>query len=123
MEELCEGFSFAYYYFLQNTELQKLLETFFNGRFRVVLRHTQQYAMYRFTSLHPSVGRHREDRRKLLEVLYEEHMSDQTKRLHDYEIEALMRMDIPYFELEGKSRSLYDGDGGEYPELSSDATV
>lgn len=115
VEELCEGFSFAYYYFLQNTELQKLLETFFNGRFRVVLRHTQQYAMYRFTSLHPSVGRHREDRRKLLEVLYEEHMSDQTKRLHDYEIEALMRMDIPYFELEGKSRSLYDGDGGEYP--------
>ena len=79
--------------------------------------------MYRLTSLHPGVLGSTEERRKLLEVLYEENMSERTKWLHDYEIESLMRMDIPYFELGGESRSLYDGDGNEYPGISADDTI
>ena len=115
-EELCRGFADAYRDCRQDSEAEKLLEQFFEGRFRILLRHSQQYAMYRLTSLHPGVLGSTEERRKLLEVLYEENMSERTKRLHDYEIESLMRMDIPYFELGGESRSLYDGDGNEYPE-------
>ena len=110
-EELCRGFADAYRDCLQDSEAEKLLEQFFEGRFRILLRHSQQYAMYRLTSLHPGVLGSTEERRKLLEVLYEENMSECTKRLHDYEIESLMRMDIPYFELAGESRSLYDGAG------------
>lgn len=115
-EELCRGFADAYRYCLQDSEAEKLLEQFFEGHFRILLRHSQQYAMYRLTSLHPGMLGSTKERRKLLEVLYEEKMSECTKRLHDYEIESLMRMDIPYFELSGESRSLYDGDGNEYPE-------
>lgn len=115
-EELCRGFADTYRYCLQDSEAEGLLEQFFEGRFRILLRHSQQYAMYRLTSLHPGVLGSMKERRKLLEVLYEEKMSECTKRLHDYEIESLMRMDIPYFELSGESRSLYDGDGNDYPE-------
>ena len=68
-EELCRGFADAYRDCLQDSEAEKLLEQFFEGRFRILLRHSQQYAMYRLTSLHPGVLGSTEERRKLLEVL------------------------------------------------------
>ena len=89
------------------------MEPFFEARTRILLRHTQQYAMHRFTSIHQKLCESTEARRKLLFEVY----GDQGKwgAIHTYEAEALFRFDIPYFEADGKGTSLYDGDGKEYP--------
>ena len=33
------------------------------------------------------------------------------KELRDYEIQSLLELDIPYFEIDGNSRSIFDGNG------------
>ena len=38
------------------------------------------------------------------------------KEIHDYEIDSLLEMDIPCFEIDANSRSVYDGNGGEHKE-------
>ena len=114
VEEICDGFQKAYQIFLKDGVVKQMLEPFFDGKSRVVLRHTQQYFMYRFTSLHQDFCKDMEDRRDLLSVLYEKEEDEISHKIHTYEMESLLRLDIPYFEVAGRSRSLYDGDGGEY---------
>ncbi|MDD2957726.1 MAG: type 2 lanthipeptide synthetase LanM [Lachnospiraceae bacterium] len=111
---VCSGFRTAYQALLEETDAMALLEAFFLENSRVILRHTQQYAMYRFTSLHPDFCADGEKRRELLAVLYGKEEAEQKKAIHKYELECMMNMDIPYFELKGKSRSLFDGSGAEY---------
>ncbi len=113
-EEICAGFTSAYRTYLADTSIRKAMEPFFEARTRILLRHTQQYAMHRFTSIHQKLCESTEERRKLLFEVY----SNQGKwgAIHTYEAEALFRFDIPYFEADGKSTSLYDGDGTEYPD-------
>lgn len=112
-EEICAGFRSAYRTYLADASIREAMENFFEVRTRILLRHTQQYAMHRFTSIHQKLCESTEERRKLLFEVY----GDQEKRgaIHTYEAEALLRFDIPYFEADGKRTSLYDGDGTEYP--------
>lgn len=116
-EALCRGFTVAYRACLADEELLKMVIPFFDGRSRVVLRHTQQYAMYRFTSLHQDFCKDGKRRRQLLFSVLHTQEEDVIKRtIHDYETESLLRLDIPYFEIDASGTSLYDGDGNEYPD-------
>ena len=58
----------------------------------------------------------RECRKALLNVIHKEGESSFMKGIHDYEIESLLEMDIPCFEIDANSRSVYDGNGGEHKE-------
>ena len=80
------------------------------------LRHTQQYAMYLMASFHPDYMKSRECRKALLNVIHKEGESSFMKEIHDYEIDSLLEMDIPCFEIDANSRSVYDGNGGEHKE-------
>ena len=55
-------------------------------------------------------------RKALLNVIHKEGESSFMKEIHDYEIESLLEMDIPCFEIDANSRSVYDGNGGEHKE-------
>ena len=106
---LANGFQLAYEVLLFDEIPKKLLKRFFEGKSRVVLRHTQQYVMYQLLSWHPDFMNTREDRRKLLSVIHKEGETETEKRIHDYEIQSLLENDIPYFEIEGKSCNLVMG--------------
>ena len=58
----------------------------------------------------------RECRKALLNVIHKEGESSFMKEIHDYEIDSLLEMDIPCFEIDANSRSVYDGNGGEHKE-------
>ena len=109
---LCQGFAFACGEFLANPkELMGLLEGFFQEPSRILLRHTQQYSMYLTASLHPDVYGGREERRRLLAVLHKEGEDSVSWRIRESEIESLLSMEIPYFEIPGDSVELRDGKG------------
>lgn len=108
--ELTDGFRAAYGTVLKDEKARELLEVFFDGRARIILRHTQQYAMYQILSFHPELMGDGERRRKILGSLHREGDTEQQRRIKDCEIDGLMDLDIPYFEMEGDSRCLY-GDG------------
>lgn len=114
--EIIRGFRMAYTEILQNETLRSMLNPFFEGKSRVILRHTQQYYMYLFASFHPDYMKDRKQRKELLQVLHKQGESLLQKELRDYEIESLLELDIPYFEIDGHSRSVFDGNGKEYPE-------
>ena len=114
--EIIRGFRMAYTEILQNQKLRNMLKTFFQGKSRVILRHTQQYYMYLFASFHPDYMKDRKQREELLQVLHKKGETQLQKELRDYEIQSLLELDIPYFEIDGNSRSIFDGNGKEYPE-------
>lgn len=114
--EITRGFRMAYTEILQNETLRSMLNPFFEGKSRVILRHTQQYYMYLFASFHPDYMKDRKQRKELLQVLHKQGESLLQKELRDYEIESLLELDIPYFEIDGHSRSVFDGNGKEYSE-------
>lgn len=113
-EKVVKGFQSAYCAALENKKAEVMLEAFFGGKSRVVLRQTQQYLMYRMVSLHPDFMKDRTKRRELLSVLHKEGESRLQRELRDYEIESLLEMDIPYFEIAGNQKGIYDGNGRYY---------
>lgn len=56
----------------------------------------------------------RKQREELLQVLHKKGETQLQKELRDYEIQSLLELDIPYFEIDGNSRSIFDGNGKEY---------
>lgn len=115
-ECIIRGFCRAYMVAMADKKVEVMLSGFFDGRSRVVLRHTQQYAMYLMASFHPDYMKSRECRKALLNVIHKEGESSFMKEIHDYEIDSLLEMDIPCFEIDANSRSVYDGNGGEHKE-------
>lgn len=118
-ECIIRGFCRAYMVTMADKKVEVMLSGFFDGRSRVVLRHTQQYAMYLMASFHPDYMKSRECRKALLNVIHKEGESSFMKEIHDYEIDSLLEMDIPCFEIDANSRSVYDGNGGEHKEYLS----
>lgn len=112
VEELVRGFQSAYLTALKDEKVKEMLSGFFDGRARIVLRHTQQYAMYLMLSFHPDFMGNMEQRRKLLSSMHREGETDLQKRIRDSEIKSLMGMDIPYFEMDGNKRCVYDDNEG-----------
>lgn len=111
VEEFVQGFQSAYRILLEDKNTEVMLEKFFSEKSRVILRHTQQYGMYRTLSLHPDYMKSREDRVNLLQVMHKEGESESYRQIRDYEISSLVNLDIPYFEISGHSRDLFTGNG------------
>lgn len=106
-----QGFRFAYEKVLTDKAITEMLEAFYDTGARVILRHTQQYSMYRFLSWHPDYVGERKRRAQLLQVMHREGETETQKKIHDYEIQDLLENDIPCFQTEGKERCLYTGNG------------
>ncbi len=111
-EELCRGFAFAYRRAMADSEMKEAMSVFFQRSARLLLRHTQQYAMYLFTSFHPDFCVSHSKRKELFSVLRPSKEDSLQKQIYEYERECLMNLDIPYFEVKGNSRSLFYGKGG-----------
>lgn len=70
-EEMMEGFRSAYNFILKEMEQwETAVSAISNEEGRMILRHTQQYSMYRFTSYHPEFMRSQEDRLLFLNERY-----------------------------------------------------
>ena len=69
-ECIIRGFCRAYMVAMADKKVEVMLSGFFDGRSRVVLRHTQQYAMYLMASFHPDYMKSRECRKALLNVIH-----------------------------------------------------
>ena len=84
-ECIIRGFCRAYMVAMADKKVEVMLSGFFDGRSRVVLRHTQQYAMYLMASFHPDYMKSRECRKALLNVIHKEgelsliHISEPTR--------------------------------------------
>lgn len=112
---LVKGFTAAYRFMLEDKEqLEKMLESFFEYKSRVLLRHTQQYSMFLQTSLYPEFLESGTKRRLFLHVLEKQRMPE---KINLYEKSSLRQMDIPIFYVIGKDRSLYTGDDVQIPEF------
>lgn len=117
MEELIRGFQAAYRVFVNDAEAVRMSERFFMEKARIILRHTQQYAMYRTVSLHPDYMKSRDDRVKLLQIIHKEGEAEIYRQIRDYEIECLAELDIPYFEICGDSRDIFCGNSLRIPDF------
>ena len=106
-----QGFRFAYEKVLTDKMITEMLGTFYDTGARVILRHTQQYDMYRFLSWHPDYVDKRMKREQILAVIHRKGETKTQKKIHDYEIQDLLENDIPYFRAEGRDRCIYTGDG------------
>jgi len=99
-EELCEGFSQAYRLWLEERNFfEKIIGQFWDYGVRFLVRHTQQYSMYLFTSLHPMFLSDTDARIKMLQVLQK---GDTERKYVQKEVESLFQLDIPMFECSGR---------------------
>ena len=120
-EELVKGFQSAYLTALKDEKVKDMLSVFYNGRARIVLRHTQQYVMYLILSFHPDFMGNIELRNKILHSMHREGETDLQKKIRDSEIKSLMGMDIPYFEMDGNECCIYDDNRGCFEEYFASA--
>lgn len=81
-----QGFRFAYEKVLTDKMITEMLGTFYDTGARVILRHTQQYDMYRFLSGHPDYVDERMKREQILAVIHRKGETKTQKKIHDYEI-------------------------------------
>lgn len=116
-EEVCSGFSAAYALWIEEKkEWSGYVHRFYQQPFRIVRRNTQQYAAFLSASLHPQYLMSAQKRRIFLERLHSRERGEDKSELkmEEYEIDALMDMDIPVFSGRGDSCSIFTGDGREY---------
>lgn len=118
--ELVAGFVDAYRLVLENQEdAEALLRPLWQSESRYVARHTQQYSMYLFTSLHQDFMKSAKERIRFLHVLRKTgagvSLDDEGRELFWQELRDMINMDIPYFSCKGDSLSLVASDGTEIP--------
>lgn len=118
--ELVAGFVDAYRLVWENKEdAEALLRPLWQSESRYVARHTQQYSMYLFTSLHPDFMKSAKERIRFLHVLRKTGAGvspdDEGRELFWQELRDMINMDIPYFSCKGDSLSLVASDGTEIP--------
>lgn len=100
LESLCRGFQKAYACWLDHgPELEPLTKGFWDCPVRFLTRHTQQYAMYLFTSLHPVFLSSTEARVQMLQVLQKKELD---RQLLQEELDSLFRLDVPLFVCGGR---------------------
>lgn len=110
LEELLKGFSEAY----QAVEKEKIFfqRVLAEGKglqSRVVLMHTQKYAMLLNSSYHPSLLMDGADREIFLSSIGQGRWNREERIVRE-EIQALLRGDIPYFSCGMDEKSLYAGE-------------
>ena len=96
VEEICKGFKEAYNLWFKNQEeIENLIKPLWKCQTRFLLRHTQQYSMYRSASLHPELLQNTEKRKEIFKILSK---NAEMKEFVEQEINSLMNLDIPLFE-------------------------
>ncbi|MBS6195867.1 MAG: type 2 lantipeptide synthetase LanM [Clostridiales bacterium] len=111
-EVICDGFRQAYIRYMENnTEFDKMILDLYDGEFRIVRRNTQQYAMLQSISLYPDYLQSYNSRKKFLEYLrrWDKSVSEINEQIQNYEIEALLNLDIPLFYGKGVTDKIYRG--------------
>lgn len=121
VEDINEGFQSAYFLAMDDgDEMKALFLPLFEMESRQLIRHTQQYDMYTNTSLAPDFLADIMDRIYLLHILKKRAGKDKFYHsLFCYELESMMNLEVPIYHFYGNSRSLFDGNGKEYPEYFS----
>lgn len=110
VDDLLRGFSEAYQAVeKEKRSFQSVLEEGKGLKSRVVLMHTQRYAMLLNSSYHPSLLVDGADREVFLSSIGRGRR-DREERIVREEIRALLRGDIPYFSSGMDEKSLYAGE-------------
>ena len=95
VQEVCSGFVSAYQFYLSDrVRVEEMIAPFWQSDTRYLIRHTQQYAMYLSSALHPMFMRSIEEHMLMLQLL-QKNKSD-TDIIKE-ELSALINMDTPLF--------------------------
>ena len=108
-DNICEGFSDAYNYAMQNPrDVEQLIDSFSNVKVRHLVQDTQRYSMLMHASYHPDVMQDGLSRNLLLCSMFKSYKKVQrTIAVVKEEIRDLLNMDIPYFYTKASGTSLY----------------
>lgn len=114
-DNICEGFSDAYNYAMQNSRaVEGLIDIFSNTKVRHLVQDTQRYSMLLHASFHPDVMQDGLSRNLLLCAMFKSYKKVQrTIDVVKEEIRDLLSMDIPYFYANTSGTSLYSSRGEE----------
>lgn len=93
IQEVCEGFTSAYRFYMDNrVQIEELIEPLWHLDTRYLVRHTQQYAMYLSSSLHPMFMRTTEEHMLMLQVIQKKKCDMHVMKK---ELSSLLNMDTP----------------------------
>jgi type 2 lantibiotic biosynthesis protein LanM len=118
IDEISEGFEQTYFLFLQNKDY--LLDekgpifSFKDDKVRSIFRHTQSYSIMLEASLHPENLKNGLDRVQLFDYLWRVvELNPKASKFINSETQDLLRGDIPYFQTQVNSVSIWDSNRGE----------
>lgn len=95
IHEVCDGFASAYRFYMDNrAQIEKKIKPLWHLETRYLVRHTQQYAMYLSSALHPVFMRTTEEHMLMLQVIQKKKCG---MRVMEKELSSLLNMDIPLF--------------------------
>ncbi|MCX4376904.1 MAG: type 2 lanthipeptide synthetase LanM [Lachnospiraceae bacterium] len=101
IKEICEGFEKAYHLYLnEKHEIEEQFKRFWNCDIRFLIKHTQQYAVYQFASLHPTIMKSTQNHILMLQILQRNHFNSNVIK---EEISDLINLDIPLLCCKGNS--------------------
>lgn len=93
IQEVCEGFASAYRFYMDNrVQIEERIEPLWHLETRYLVRHTQQYAMYLSSALHPMFMRTTEEHMLMLQVIQKKKCD---MHVMEKELSSLLNMDTP----------------------------
>lgn len=93
IQEVGEGFTSSYRFYLCNkAQIEEMIESFWHFETRYLVRHTQQYAMYLSSALHPMFMRTTEEHMLMLQVIQKKKCDICVMK---EEVASLLNMDTP----------------------------
>ena len=93
IQEVCEGFASAYKFYMDNrVQIEERIEPLWHLETRYLVRHTQQYAMYLSSALHPMFMRTTEEHMLMLQVIQKKKCD---MHVMEKELSSLLNMDTP----------------------------
>lgn len=111
-DQICYGFEEAYRLYMHlQTKLEPMIKNMLEQKGRFIFRHTQQYSMYLNISFYPQFLKSWDDRHHFFENLNEH---NEYIELYQYEKGALIKMDIPIFEIDVKNGNISNGESKKY---------
>lgn len=93
IQEIEDGFTSAYRLYICNqAQIEEMIESFWHFETRYLVRHTQQYAMYLSSALHPMFMRTTEEHMLMLQVIQKKKCDTDAM---EKELSSLLNMDTP----------------------------
>lgn len=113
INEICNGFSDAYLYSMNNRELVlDYVNVFENIKVRHLVQDTQRYSMLLHTSYHPDFLQNGRDRQLFLcNILKNVEKMQGNIEVAKLEIKDMLNMDVPYFFSNTSKTNLYGSEG------------